>query len=574
MDAIRQQLLRVQQQLDGLSASQKMLTASLVAIMVMTVAWWARTAGSPEMEPLLDQPMAVEDLSRIKGYLAGRNIAYRIEGDRVMLPADKRFEAWVDLGALQMLPKDTSDGFDKAIEKMSPWDPQSKTRAFLDRGKEQMLARVVGSFPDVQSADVLLNTQQERKVGGDLKPSASVRIRMARGHEADNGVVKAAADFVANAVSGLELSNIAVIVNGVSRRVPGASASGGAGGFDAGEMTERQNAVEARFAQKIQDQLFFIPGVRATVTVRMNTRSTNTTSERVEDVKQSESETLGETEETSAPLVALPPEPGVVPNAGLAIPAAGPIAGEGARTSRERTESRYDNFPSIVKEQVVEAPGEATPIGAAVRVPRSYLVKAWRAEGDRPADAVPTPEEMRQIALAQTDAIRSEVVSCTGMADRSAVSVLLYTEIAPDDADPPAVEASAVAGVVGVVGGYGKELVLGAFVAASLVMVTLIARRPLDAGATSGVVGGDLELAAAAAAVSGSGLANLGGLGGRGGALADEQYAELGEQGDLMTAQEIDDDAARSHQVVEQVATLVKENPEAAATLVKRWMAR
>ena len=568
MDAIRQQLLRVQQQLDGLTASQKMLTASLVAIMVMTVVWWGRAASTPDMEPLLDQAMGVEDLSRIKGYLSGRGIAYRVEGDRVMLPADKRFEAWVDLGALNMLPQDTSDGFDKAIEKMSPWDPQSKTRAFLDRGKEQMLAKVVGSFPDVASADVLLNTQQERKVGGDLKPSASVRIRMKPGHGGDNAIVKAAADFVGNAVSGLELRNIAVVVDGVSRRVPGAQ---GEGGYDAGELVERQNAVEARFAQKIQDQLFFIPGVRATVTVRMNTKSTQTTSERVEDVRQSEGESVSETEEAYTPLAVVPPEPGVVPNAGLAIPAAAPV-GEGARTTRERAETRYDNFPSIVKEQTVEAPGEATPVGAAVRVPRAYLVKAWRAEGDRPADAVPTPAEMRQIADEQTQSIRAEVMSCTGMADPTAISVLLYTEIAPDDADPPAVEASAVASVAGVVGGYGRELVLGAFVAASLVMVTLIARRPLDAGAATGVEGGDLELAAAAAAVSGSGLTNLGGRGRS--PDPDDEYAELGEGGKLITAQEIDDDAAQSHQMVEQVATLVKENPEAAAALVKRWIGR
>ena len=54
MDYFKSQLDRIQQQLGGLSASQKMLTASLVAIMVMTLVWWGRYAGDAEMSPVFD----------------------------------------------------------------------------------------------------------------------------------------------------------------------------------------------------------------------------------------------------------------------------------------------------------------------------------------------------------------------------------------------------------------------------------------------------------------------------------------------------------------------------------------
>ena len=52
MDLLKKQLEKIQQQLAGLSASQKMLTASLVAIMVMTFVWWGRYASTSEMEPV------------------------------------------------------------------------------------------------------------------------------------------------------------------------------------------------------------------------------------------------------------------------------------------------------------------------------------------------------------------------------------------------------------------------------------------------------------------------------------------------------------------------------------------
>ena len=44
MDLLKKQFDRIQQQLAGLNASQKMLTMSLLAIMVMTFLWWGKYA--------------------------------------------------------------------------------------------------------------------------------------------------------------------------------------------------------------------------------------------------------------------------------------------------------------------------------------------------------------------------------------------------------------------------------------------------------------------------------------------------------------------------------------------------
>jgi flagellar biosynthesis/type III secretory pathway M-ring protein FliF/YscJ len=37
---------------------------------------------------------------------------------------------------------------------------------------------------------------------------------------------------------------------------------------------------------------------------------------------------------------------------------------------------------------------------------------------------------------------------------------------------------------------------------------------------------------------------------------------------------EMDDDAIRTQQVLDQVSNMVKENPDGAAALVKRWLSR
>ena len=69
MDFLKGQLDKIQQQLGGLNASQKMLTGSLVAIMVMTLIWWGRYAGTSEMQPVLPQSFSAVDVAKIQSHL-------------------------------------------------------------------------------------------------------------------------------------------------------------------------------------------------------------------------------------------------------------------------------------------------------------------------------------------------------------------------------------------------------------------------------------------------------------------------------------------------------------------------
>src|SRR5687768_8011739 len=118
MDFVKAQLARVQQQLSGLNSSQKMLTGAMVTIMVMTLLWWGKYAGTAEMEPILNQPFAEEDIARISADLASKGITYKVTGDKILVPADRRFEVLAHLGYQQLLPRDTKNGFDEIIGKM------------------------------------------------------------------------------------------------------------------------------------------------------------------------------------------------------------------------------------------------------------------------------------------------------------------------------------------------------------------------------------------------------------------------------------------------------------------------
>jgi flagellar biosynthesis/type III secretory pathway M-ring protein FliF/YscJ len=56
---------------------------------------------------------------------------------------------------------------------------------------------------------------------------------------------------------------------------------------------------------------------------------------------------------------------------------------------------------------------------------------------------------------------------------------------------------------------------------------------------------------------------------------ASESLAgEVSEGKQMLDAMELDDDAVRAQQMLDQVSSMVEENPDAAAGLVKRWLNR
>src|SRR4051812_14674339 len=122
MDLLKKQLERIQQQLSGLGASQKMLTASLVAIMVMTFVWWGKYAGTSEMEPVINQPLSAEEMTNVKRVLRAENIAFDASGDRILVNSEKKEEAIAALALEQVLPRDSAGSFEDVFANMSPFD--------------------------------------------------------------------------------------------------------------------------------------------------------------------------------------------------------------------------------------------------------------------------------------------------------------------------------------------------------------------------------------------------------------------------------------------------------------------
>jgi flagellar biosynthesis/type III secretory pathway M-ring protein FliF/YscJ len=548
MDFLKSQIARIQEQLAGLSATQKMLTVSLLAIMVMTLLWWSHWAAEPEMEPVLDQALSQEDLGQITSNLEGQGIKYKVVGDRVLVPADRKLEILSELGFNQVLPRNFDTGFDDLVKQIGIFDsPEKSDRVYLE-AKNRMLSAVIRNFPGVANAIVSIDPTSERRLDNtSVQPSAMVTIITNHGRVSAKQLAESAAAVVSGAQAGLLRSRINIVVDAVPLTVQDKDSDSGNMAGDDILDTLRQR--EEFYRDKIRAEFQDIPNLLVSVTVNLNTASKLSV---VHDVDPKKFVSVPQTsedqsEQSMGQPAASSQEPGATPNVGLSVPSDNSASAGGNSSETNKNTFDTDHYKSDTT--MKQGPGDATVLAASVRVPRSHFVLAYKVEhgGKDPDEAT-----LQAMAKDELTHIRQDVKACTGIGSDDAIIVGLYDDAMP--AEPLAEIPTAAAPVSSLMRSHVKEIGVGVLAVVSLFMVSMMVRK----GAPPPVIAPlppepnePRDITAAESIVGNVTQANS-----------------------TLDGMELDEDAVRAQQMLDQVQQMVQTNPEAAAGLVKRWLNR
>lgn len=549
MDFIKAQYERIQQQLNGLSASQRMLTFTMLVIMGITLVYWVKYAGKPEMEALLDQPMAAQDLTNIRMKLDGMGIHYEVTGDRILVPSEKKDGALAALYYDQALPSNTSTGWDAIVKQINPWNSEAQNAQWWLQAKQAKLAEVIRGFPDVADANVIIDATDHRGFGDKaIRPSATINIKMREGRRANKKLVMAAADMVAGSQAGLDRGRIKVVVNGVSYPVQ-PDGPDSIGGGD--ELVDIRQMNEAYYSDKIAKQLGWMQSeVFVSVAVDINGKTTDETSTTYDPKGGAKIETKirSKTSDESSGNASAD-EPGVGANTQASLG----DGGGGAKQSHSENEDETEFQSQLSSKQEVshEAPGKATVMSATVRVPHSYFVRVYKEQNPN-AKNPPDDATLQPAVDAELKKIRTDVKNCAHLTDDSAVAVETYYDTVISDSNPVLATTNTPTGMSGLVGGHAKEIALGVLAVVSLFMMATMVKKGAPAPVVASVPvpeGPPVQLAA-----------------------GEEVVGEAGDGETILGGMELDEDAAKTQQMLGQVSDLVKDNPDAAANLIKRWM--
>ncbi|HET6251156.1 MAG TPA: hypothetical protein VFE47_25970 [Tepidisphaeraceae bacterium] len=561
MDFFKSQLERIQKQLGTLTPSQKMLTAAMVAIMVMTLVWWGKYAGEPEMTSLLPQGISADELPRVQNELDAKGIKYVMSGDKIMVPADRKVEAVASLMYSHTLPRNARDGFDEVLKNINPFMGHDQTDKMWNRGKETTVGQIITDFPDVADARVMIDPTQVFHIGTSIEPSATVTITMRPGAKASQQLVDAAADVVQGSLSSLPRNKIKVVVDGYPRHVHQDDPAGG--GMFPDDQQDKIQKAELRLEEKIKGEYSYIPGLMVAVTVKLNT-----TNETVHDIKydpkgiiSKPTESHNKTSDTTGPGSAAQ-EAGVGANTGLSVSAGpAPAAPAGPTNTQEETTEKSQVFASSTQSDRTTLAGDTTPVGAAVRVPLAYFAAIYTK--DHPSVKDPTDKQMRELIDAQLPLMKKDVELCCNLTGANSVAVETYVDPSPVVVPPQTVTAGVSMALLS--GGHIREAVLGVLALVSLFMVSMVVKKGTPAPAVAFAAGGGGSSASPGApGAPNSSLIDVGG----------EVVGEVGTAVTTLDGMELDDEALRTQQMLDQVSSLVKENPDSAATLVKRWLNR
>ena len=543
MDFLKAQLDRIQAQLTALTATQKMLTASLLAIMVITIVLWGRYAGEAEMAPLLDQSFSPAEVGQIQQHLHDRNIRISVAGDKIIVPADQRMSILADLTYRRMMPSNTSSGFDEIIRQISPWDSEEKEGRIWNHGKEAVLSRLIGMYPDVAQANVVIDPTNVSRIEGSVLPSATVFITLQEGKQSSQRLVDAAAAAVAGAQSGLDIDRIKVIVDGLTHKAHDGSSDPLS---EAPELLATARAYANAAEESVRKVYGTIPGFFVSVTVKLNLTSVQTDKKEFDakNTVQKTDNSLDERDEISGPPTS-GADTSAQPNTELSVGIAPTRAPPGQTQTHEKLQEHSQIFVPETHTVSKTPSGEPTTVGATVRVPLSHFAILFRSM--EPSIKEPTYKQMQPFIEKELSKMRQGVANCV-MLDPTKVAIDVYPD-SPLNLPAPAV-AGSVPSVSMLIGGHTKEMALAGLALMSLFMASMMVRKTTPAVAPA------------------TGLDSLGKPLSAGELLAGEIEHSSAD------GMEMDAETSHAQQVLDQVSTLVRQDPDSAAALVKRWLNR
>lgn len=545
MDLLKAQAQRILQQLSGLSASQRMLAAALVVIMVMTLLYWGRYASESAYVPLLDQSFSQDELATILPRL--QSMGAKPEGDRIVIPSDNRFAALAILSQDELLPRDTSVGFEKLAQSLiSPWDSQKLTDAKLGNIGDRVLSNVIRAMPNVKTAQVISDRAPQRQIGRENRATASVFVTTRDG-KASKKMARSIAQFVAGAHAGMQLRDVNVQIDDRSHAFTN---EGDDTQLASGELLDEIRNHEKYNQEKVLSFFSHLPNTRVQVTVDLDTKSIQETATLYDNantvVKEQQNRTNTEEITSGSPA---PMEPGVIPNAGVSL--AAPPAISGSTSTKTEEETKNAIFPGMRQLSTKTPAGKPTVVGVAIHVPLSDFARIWKSHNPDTKD--PGVEVLGPLVDAQLTKAKAAVITALGLKEPEIVNVSWYEDMMIPMDNPGVVQASAGPNIVGMMSGYTREIALGALAMISLFMMTSMVRK----GTTIPSVPIIEEMPEPQELVAREPIAGEATMGGQ-----------------MLDGMELDEDAVRTQQMLDQVQTMVREDPDAAANLVKRWLNR
>lgn len=588
MDRLRTVLAGIQRQLGQLSVTQKLLIASLCVVVLMTLFLVSQYAGSPATVAVLPGGTA-EDQQRTAAFLSQRGYNYKIAADgKVMMLPDQRYIALAAMTKEQQLPGDKKLMFESLVTQTSWIEDLTTKKTKRNYALQNELNRIIRAM-GYEDAGVFIDVPMDAGGIGAAarKPVAQVTVFAPSGQGMEQSTVNALADLVAGSVSGLNPRDVGVIDGRSKRSYRAVSTEDLA--FGGGTYIEQVSKVEKRLQEKLSEHLRFIPDAIVSVNAIVDASRRDRTRTAVLPKGQGSQSMVIEENSTTDTMTNSTKggiEPGVQANTGADLNRAGSGSGNASSNETSNVKNSVQFGTETTNER--EAAGRPTKINVTVNVPREYVAAIWKQGAAAPpggapaggaAAAEPTDKDIADtfdksvktqiegsiLPLVETEgsmagaAISGVAQLVTGTVK---VSLIPVSMVSMNGGGGMSGGGAGKTGFMGGGGGGGfmtmleggviKTIALGVLAIVALGMMFTMVRK---AGKAPTLPTAEELVGIPPALEPGT-----------------EVVGEAVEGDTAMIGIEIDDHALKTGKMLEEIGTLVKNNPQTAASVFNRWL--
>ena len=533
-----------------MSPSARLLIGSIAIILAMGLFLVSQYAAGPATTSLqVDSEFEAVAIQRIRdaGYTAEQG-----ESGSIRIPQrDKRRierllqENEIPVGAKIASQEFSSGGF------------KSDTifRAELRHHRIAKAEETIRGINGVVEAKVLVGEAERRGFGRNRTlPKATATIRM-RGAEVDRSLAQSVAVIAASVDADLQINRVQVVDAGSGRTFSFTDDDSGADGDYLADVRSIARDLKSRVYNLLSVSY---PSVR--VEANAQVLRAHSELETWEIGKPQSTEVFASSEEESKPIVGGGSQrPGFASNSGMAglNTPVGPLASRPIATREREERQMHAGFPGSV-ERMQSKNGHPMQLDLAIVIPEAE----FRASIEVPDGTTLSTDQIDAEKARQKQVIRSLVeplIDTTALRGGKLGTVeiaVLPSAIGLDAAHSLAGVAGPMQFVMGSADGQTlKSVGLVVLSLLSLAVMFLMVRR--STGPAGGAMPTDAELAGEPA---GFGLDDA------------EVLGDVDESPPALVGVELDDEALRRRQMIEQLNQLVQEEPAEVASLLRRWM--
>lgn len=553
MDFVNKTYAQLVDVFKGLTPGTRIAAGLLLGAIVVALVYLFQYQATGSDEYLLGgRPFVGDELTRAEAAFAKAGLGKSVvaEGGRIRIPHGQKDQYLAALGDSNALPADFYRYLDEAAAGENPFS-SSKTLDFRrSTAKQKELALIISRMRGIASASVQYDEAVKPGPRGEKQRTAMVVVTPEDG-ELEDGQVRAIRNIIASAYAGLDRQNISITDTESSHSFGGGGREAGMNEEDSIYATYKQQ-FERDWKQKIHDQLRWIPGSIVNVNVELSPELQNTTQEVKLDTKPVTLASNEFSKESTTTQKNIGGRPGAEANgAGGNRPVELTSSSSAPESQTNESRSELQQIPGHSVVTRTSVPLMPTKVTAAIQIPMSYLTRIWQQKNPTPAGQQPTEPDPAQVVQLKEDTkkkiqetVRNLLPQVTkGEDPYPHITVEAYDDLPTKPVVPPSVTAQAGAWFADNWRGLAM-VVVGLF---SLVMLRGMVRSQGSAPAPAAAPAAELAIA------------------------EEPQENEVEEEEEAATVLRRKF-ATGGPNLKQELHLLVKENPDAAASILKNWI--